>query len=52
DELGDEVEGGGQVVELAHSGYYKHKPPEKDLIDLMFSWTLEDISNDELYKDQ
>ncbi|XP_026449107.1 probable helicase senataxin [Papaver somniferum] len=52
DKLGDEIEGGGQVVEMAHSGYYKHKPPEKDLIDLVFSWTLEDISNDELYKDQ
>ncbi|KAI3888827.1 hypothetical protein MKW92_003170 [Papaver armeniacum] len=37
---------------MAHSGYYKHKPPRKDLIDLVFSWTLEDISNDELYKEQ
>ncbi|KAI3867923.1 hypothetical protein MKW92_035569 [Papaver armeniacum] len=33
-------------------GYYKHKSPEKDLIDLVFSWTLGDISNNELYKDQ
>ncbi|MCL7031823.1 hypothetical protein MKW94_010131 [Papaver nudicaule] len=37
---------------MAHSGYYKYKPPEKDLIDFVFSWTLEDISNEELYKEQ
>ncbi|KAI3900086.1 hypothetical protein MKW98_000986, partial [Papaver atlanticum] len=29
---------------MAHSGCYKYKRPEKDLIDLVFSWTLEDIS--------
>ncbi|MCL7035948.1 hypothetical protein MKW94_002424 [Papaver nudicaule] len=52
DETGNEVEGGGEVVEVAHSGFYKYKPPEKDLIDLVFSWTLEDISNEDLYKEQ
>ncbi|KAI3849020.1 hypothetical protein MKX03_011463 [Papaver bracteatum] len=37
---------------MAHSGDYKYKPPDKDLIDLVFSWTLEDISNEGLYKDK
>ncbi|MCL7044876.1 hypothetical protein MKW94_000406, partial [Papaver nudicaule] len=37
---------------MPHSGYYKYKPPKKDLIDVVFSWTLEDISNEELYKEQ
>ncbi|KAI3942867.1 hypothetical protein MKW92_012849 [Papaver armeniacum] len=37
---------------MARSGLYRYKPPEKDLIDLVFSWTLEDISNEDLYKEQ
>ncbi|XP_026421527.1 uncharacterized protein LOC113317582 [Papaver somniferum] len=51
-EVGGEVEDGGEVIEMAHSGDYKYKPPDKDLIDLVFSWTLEDISNEGLYKDK
>ncbi|XP_026447480.1 helicase SEN1-like [Papaver somniferum] len=51
-EVVEMVEGGGEMVQMAHSGCSKYRYPEKDLIDLVFSWTLEDISNEELYKDQ